>query len=659
MREGEAQDRLKEAKLIPQTLHAMNGSQGRTRYCGVWGRAAGADITGQTHRDQFGGNFEQRQAELSDQLLLDVNVSGASIPQPTRERAQAAVQSAEKKLQTKPDDIDTRLVRALANFSLGENQKALDDLQVVIGKNPEADSAKQYKVIALARLGKKQDAQSELDKFQKGDASEVTKLYLTAVVGAESGEGTDKALETLEAAIKKLPKDAELRYNAARAFSLASKAISRTDKAKGRQLAERCLQLLREALKNDDADFGKMDEDADLDPIRDDPVFAEIMKAGHPDHRYSAVWSSDAIFEAIPIYGLDPSAHLQKCRELIAQGYRPVSWSASQTATEGPLVTASVWHRPTITEETKDRLAERQARAAVALVRMGKAEEVWPLLRHSADPRLRSFIVNWLNPLGADPKLIAAELDRIDPNAKPTPAQGQQFMDAVLFQPETSIRRALILALGTYGTEGLSPGEREPLIGKLLDLYRNDPDAGIHGAAEWTLRKWKQQEKLKELDAELSKLKERGNRRWYVNGQGQTFAVIEGPVEFRMGSPPTETERMAGNELPRRMRIPRRFAIAAKEVTVEQFQRFLKLGGITLDRYQVSAELPQQVQPRSRRTVGRSGLVLGGALLQLAERAGGVAEGPVVLPPQRGGSLRRGDVDPCRRSGAHGLSPAH
>ena len=47
------------------------------------------------------------------------------------------------------------------------------------------------------------------------------------------------------------------------------------------------------------------------------------------------------------------------------------------------------------------------------------------------------------------------------------------------------------------------------------------------------------------------------------------------------------------------------------------------------------------------------------ALLQLAERAGGFAQGPVVLPPQRGRGLRRGDDDPCRRSGAHGLSPAH
>ena len=55
-------------------------------------------------------------------------------------------------------------------------------------------------------------------------------------------------------------------------------------------------------------------------------------------------------------------------------------------------------------EMVKDRLAERQARAAVALLRMGKASEIMPLLRHSADPRLRSFIVNWLQPLGADPK---------------------------------------------------------------------------------------------------------------------------------------------------------------------------------------------------------------------------------------------------------------
>ena len=181
-------------------------------------------------------------------------------------------------------------------------------------------------------------------------------------------------------------------------------------------------------------------------------------------------------------------------------------------------------------EEAKDRLAQRQARAAIALVRLGDADEVWPLLRHSADPRLRSFIVNWLNPLGADPKAIAAELTArslagrsgrarrgvsplsagLDRGLTPPAHPPTQKMDAILFHPETSVRRALILALGTYGADTFSPGDRQPLIPKLLDLYRNDPDAGIHGSAEWVLRQWKQDDTLEAADAELSQLKDPG-----------------------------------------------------------------------------------------------------------------------------------------------------
>ena len=112
---------------------------------------------------------------------------------------------------------------------------------------------------------------------------------------------------------------------------------------------------------------------------------------------------------------------------------------------------------------------------------------------------------------------------------------------------------------------GLSAAEREPLAARLLDLYRNDPDSGIHGAAEWVLRRWGQREKLEALNVELRMLPDRGGRRWFVNGQGQTFAVIDGPVEFSMGSPTTEPDRQVVETL-HRVRIPRRFAIATKEV---------------------------------------------------------------------------------------------
>jgi serine/threonine protein kinase len=245
----------------------------------------------------------------------------------------------------------------------------------------------------------------------------------------------------------------------------------------------------------------------------------------------------------------------------------------------------------------KNRLARRQARAAVALVRLGHSDGVWRHLQHNDDPQLRSFIVNWLNPLGADPQAVAAALERMAPGMQPTHNELPKAMDAILFDPETSIRRALILALGMYGPERLPASESEPLFRKLLHLYRHDPDSGIHGAAAWTLSRWKQQEKLNQLDAELMKLKSSAEQRWYVNGQRQTFAVINGPVEFHTASATPEAQAAPGQEPSKHLRIARRFAIAATEVTVTQFQRFLKLCRVTRDRYRLSASYLTKYSP--------------------------------------------------------------
>ena len=58
------------------------------------------------------------------------------------------------------------------------------------------------------------------------------------------------------------------------------------------------------------------------------------------------------------------------------------------------------------------------------------------------------------------------------------------------------------------------------------------------------------------------------------------MVVIPGPVEFLMGSPSTEADRWEGPEgnweQQHRKRIGHSFAIAAREVTVEQFLRFRK-----------------------------------------------------------------------------------
>ena len=239
--------------------------------------------------------------------LIDLDLSAAPPPPNTKERAAAALQAAEAALKAKPDDLNARFARASAYFQLGENQKAIDDLNAVIEKAPQVVVAYQFRAIAHARLGHKDEARADLERFQKGNSTESQKLYLAVIVAAELGEGTDKAFETLEAALKKQPQDSMLHYDAACAYALASQALAGKDQAKGRGCAERAIRLLRTAIQNGYADYKHMQEDADLDPLRELPAFAEIMKAGHLDRSYAAVWTGDVRFEASPLFGLDPS----------------------------------------------------------------------------------------------------------------------------------------------------------------------------------------------------------------------------------------------------------------------------------------------------------------------------------------------------------------
>ena len=112
---------------------------------------------------------------------------------------------------------------------------------------------------------------------------------------------------------------------------------------------------------------------------------------------------------------------------------------------------------PDATADAQDQLTQRQARAAVALLRWGQGEKAWTLLRHSDDPSVRSYIVNWLKPLGAGPKALMTKLESLSQNPVSIPKDGKSRMDAILFHPETSERRALILALGGYDPDELPP----------------------------------------------------------------------------------------------------------------------------------------------------------------------------------------------------------
>jgi serine/threonine protein kinase/formylglycine-generating enzyme required for sulfatase activity len=235
------------------------------------------------------------------------------------------------------------------------------------------------------------------------------------------------------------------------------------------------------------------------------------------------------------------------------------------------LLTGEIDKKLPATDAKREKLAKRQANAAVALLRLGQPEKVRPLLKRNPpdDPRVRSYLIHRLAPLGADAEAIIKPLDE---------------------EPDITIRRALLLSLGEFSEEQLPADARTSLLPKLKEIYAHEADPGLHAAVEWLLRQWKQEAWLKQVNEEwaknekerietiqqlVKKDKAKAPPQWYINSQAQTMVVIPGPVEFLMGSPPTEEGRQAV-ELQHMRRIGWTFAVAAAPVTVREFRQFLK-----------------------------------------------------------------------------------
>jgi serine/threonine protein kinase/formylglycine-generating enzyme required for sulfatase activity len=210
--------------------------------------------------------------------------------------------------------------------------------------------------------------------------------------------------------------------------------------------------------------------------------------------------------------------------------------------------------RATPPDKLHDRLAlaRREANAAVILAALGQWTKVLPLLRHGVEEDIRQ----------PDPTRRTYLIDRLAAVVEVEDLRRQ------LEQVEGVERRALVVALGELEMKRLPPTEVEHLVSLLVELYRNSPDPGLHGAAGWLLRKWEHEAEVRKIDAGLATAtsKVQWNRRWFVNGQQQTMVIIPGPVKFSMGE---------GNERHQRQ-IDRSFAISACEVTVEELRRFRK-----------------------------------------------------------------------------------
>ena len=227
--------------------------------------------------------------------------------------------------------------------------------------------------------------------------------------------------------------------------------------------------------------------------------------------------------------------------------------SAPEEATQ--LARAEVGTADKFTKESSgdsQNAAKRLANAAILLFRLDQTDLVWPLLKHSQDPQLRNYIVNWLAARGGSAK---------------------QLMERFKSEKDPAIQQALLLCLGTFDRSDLDVSQCQNFEKLILTAYQTHEDAGVHSAARWLLLQWgKTAGELVNMDQQLKKRSTAEMQRWVVNGQSQTLALLQ-PGDFMLGSPETESQRQS-DETQHHRSNPRCFALCTTEVTCQQWSRF-------------------------------------------------------------------------------------
>lgn len=261
---------------------------------------------------------------------------------------------------------------------------------------------------------------------------------------------------------------------------------------------------------------------------------------------YAGTWWDRREYVSHEFHNQSVQEHLSASDRLQKDGFRP--WSVSVVSTADGLKTASIWGRPH-GEDKKDIKAQQSANRILALFELGEHKPLWDSLQDCPDPRLRAVLIDRLAPFNCDAGALVSRL-RVE--------------------ADSGVRRGILVALADFSAQQIGEANLKTLITTAYEFVTNDPDTGVHSAASQLL------ERLDPQNAYMSLTKATPldpERSWYITEDAHVMSVVRGPVEFEMGSVPQSIDRNDFAEKLHTVKIDRSFAIATKEVTVEQFLR--------------------------------------------------------------------------------------
>jgi formylglycine-generating enzyme required for sulfatase activity len=467
----------------------------------------------------------------------------------------------QQRLQANPRDawLNWNRARTLGRLGRVEDEKAA--LKQWLEQPGTGLAAVAVKALAHARLGEAEAAQKSLIEIPglltppmpKAPLSQSDRLvgyYTEALVGVFLGQ-EESALRKLEARSAAHLLDGRFFLDAARSYAQAAEWARPTAPDRAERLAARAVDLLKQSFERELA-RDTLFAEPDFDVLSRHPLW--IDQVGRPDRMVRGVWHrQSASLASQVVHGLSPTDHQTHSRQLASWGYLPTVLSAMPRP-EGGLVVGSLWERRVEPAASQDRLTAHKLSAVLALLRGGRDDLFRSLLRHEPDPRLRTLLIDRAQTLQRD---LAPVLARIEEETDPGALQ------------------ALILILEG---QALDPSGRA-LLGRLqpwlLQSFREHPDPGVHSALEQLLQQRDQTQEIQRVEQGLTSKGPIGPRRWYSNSQGHTLVVVPAGAELLVCPPDYELSPGERQQWPAQ-RISRSFALATKEVTRAQLQRFLQ-----------------------------------------------------------------------------------
>ncbi len=459
------------------TISVRTDASGQRRYTAIWSsQEAPSEV-----RPAYAG------FELVEQPQWDVaGAPAAKLPDPLepfrRQLARIESQPAERL-----DEPQIRQIRAVAFYQLGNLEAALADLDFLISKEITTINVLQYRTVTLARLGKPDEAKESLTKYMATDAPPSFKLYVQILVPAWLGDFEHAATE-LEAAVTATGQandNFDDFNNVVCAAALCSQALSAKDATQSQKLADRTFELLRQMVDQGYTNANQLKSDADFASLHTDPRFMEALSQLEPPATWAGLWRADVEYESKLLATVPHSNLADQLKPFLARGWRPFAIAVDSAGAPSGRMRGCCFFCHCGRSPDRATLFPRPAPPA----HPGRKKRIpRPATSH------RSHSLTATQRYGQ--RVAAVPL-----STRPTPSQlcpasfGNVWRrSATLFtqlqqESDVSRQRSLIVGPGEFAnTKLLSPEQTRSMPADLAKRYADDPDPGIHGAAEWTLR---------------------------------------------------------------------------------------------------------------------------------------------------------------------------